>query len=70
MDQVPCLINARDLKFAVIHGEKSQMQRTNIINDFKEGYLRVVIATDVASRGLDVKDMYAILFFSFPRKTW
>jgi hypothetical protein len=52
------------MKFAVLHGDKTQAQRQNIIEDFKTSYLTCVVATDVAARGLDVKDMYLFQFFS------
>ena len=40
------------LKTAAIHGHKSQAARTKALNDFKQGKVRVLVATDLASRGL------------------
>jgi superfamily II DNA/RNA helicase len=47
------LYNALGIKhLASIHGDKSQEQRNNIIEDFRKSILRIVVATDVAARGL------------------
>lgn len=40
-----------------IHGEKMQYDRSDAMNRFKRGELRILIATDVAARGLDVSDI-------------
>ena len=40
-----------------IHGDKTQMQRENVLSRFRSGKTPVLIATDVASRGLDVDDI-------------
>jgi len=53
-------------KFAVLHGDKPQAQRDAVLKDFKDGILRIVIATDVASRGLDVKDIDYVINYDFP----
>jgi len=49
-----------------LHGDKAQMQRTKIINDFKSGKRSILVATDVAARGLDVKDVKAVINYDFP----
>ena len=48
-----------DQGFAVdcLHGDREQWQRTKIMGAFKRGDLRLMIATDVAARGLDVSDV-------------
>jgi ATP-dependent RNA helicase DDX5/DBP2 len=53
--------------FATLHGDKSQNHRNNIMEDFKQDKLLLVIATDVASRGLDVKDIETVINFSMPQ---
>jgi ATP-dependent RNA helicase DDX5/DBP2 len=52
--------------FATLHGDKAQTHRNNILEDFKGNRLRLVIATDVASRGLDVKDIDTVINFDTP----
>lgn len=51
---------------SAIHGDKSQQVRDRVISDFKEGRKNILIATDVAARGLDVKDVEAVINFDFP----
>ncbi|CAM9229241.1 unnamed protein product, partial [Phaeothamnion confervicola] len=49
-----------------IHGDKSQEERDWVLKDFKEGNTNMLIATDVAARGLDVKDIQMVINFDFP----
>ena len=42
---------------AAIHGNKSQGARTRALDDFKGGTVRVLVATDIAARGLDIKEL-------------
>jgi ATP-dependent RNA helicase RhlE len=52
-----------------LHGELSQGARTQALADFKAGRVRVLIATDVAARGIDVVDLAAVVNFDLPRST-
>ena len=54
--------------FAVdcLHGDRPQWERTKVMNAFKSGSLKMLIATDVAARGLDVKDVGAVVNFDMP----
>ena len=54
---------------AAIHGDVSQSQRTQAMDDFKAGTQPLLIATDVAARGLDVPDVSVVINFSFPLTT-
>ncbi|HEX3549368.1 MAG TPA: DEAD/DEAH box helicase [Candidatus Elarobacter sp.] len=49
-----------------IHGDRSQAQRTRALADFKRGKLRVLVATDVAARGIDVADLGHVVNFDVP----
>jgi len=57
--------------FAVdcLHGDRAQWERTKVINAFKAGTLRVLTATDVAARGLDVKDVGVVINYDMPGGT-
>jgi len=50
-----------------IHGDKPQNLRQKIINDFKKNYIKILVATDVASRGIDVKDIKHVINYDFPQ---
>jgi ATP-dependent RNA helicase RhlE len=49
-----------------IHGDRSQAQRTRALADLKRGKLRVLVATDVAARGIDVADLGHVVNFDVP----
>merc|ERR1711862_908690 len=49
-----------------IHGDKKQEERDWVLKEFKEGKSPILIATDVASRGLDVKDIKYVINYDFP----
>ncbi|XP_058032239.1 probable ATP-dependent RNA helicase DDX43 [Ahaetulla prasina] len=50
-----------------LHGNREQCDREQALDDFKKGKVRVLIATDLASRGLDVHDITHVFNFDFPR---
>lgn len=54
------------LKTAAIHGNKTQAARTRALTDFKQGKVRVLVATDVASRGLDIDQLPHVVNFELP----
>jgi ATP-dependent RNA helicase RhlE len=54
------------LKTAAIHGNKTQAARTRALNDFKQGRVRILVATDVASRGLDIDQLPYVVNFDLP----
>ncbi len=54
------------LKTAAIHGNKSQAARTRALRDFKQNKVRVLVATDVASRGLDIDQLPHVINFELP----
>jgi len=52
-----------------LHGELSQGARTQALADLKAGRLQVLIATDVAARGIDISELHAVVNFDLPRST-
>jgi ATP-dependent RNA helicase RhlE len=54
------------LKSTAIHGNKTQAARTRALQDFKQGKVRVLVATDVASRGLDIDQLPHVVNFELP----
>jgi len=51
---------------AVIHGNKSQNARQRALNDFREGAVRILVATDIAARGIDVPGISHVVNFDLP----
>jgi ATP-dependent RNA helicase RhlE len=49
-----------------IHGDRSQAQRTRALEDFKRGKYRILVATDIASRGIDIVDLGHVVNFDVP----
>ncbi|MDR2316751.1 MAG: DEAD/DEAH box helicase, partial [Pseudomonas sp.] len=58
---------AKDLKAFVLHGEKDQKDRKLAIERFKQGSSKVLVATDVAARGLDIDGLDLVINFDMPR---
>ena len=56
----------RGIRAAVIHGNKSQGQRQRALEQFKNNQISVLLATDVASRGLDIPDVSHVINFDMP----
>ena len=56
-----------DFKTAALHGDMSQGSRTKTINRFKRNEIKVLVATDLASRGIDVKDITHVFNYDMPR---
>ncbi|KAL5552276.1 hypothetical protein UlMin_002452 [Ulmus minor] len=56
-------------KVVSIHGDKAQRDRTNALSLFKNGSCPLMIATDVAARGLDIPDVEVVINYSFPLTT-
>uniref|UniRef100_A0A672T7L5 RNA helicase n=1 Tax=Sinocyclocheilus grahami TaxID=75366 RepID=A0A672T7L5_SINGR len=52
-----------------IHGDKSQQERDWVLNEFKYGKAPILIATDVASRGLDVEDIKFVINYDYPNNS-
>ena len=52
---------------AVIHGDRSQSQRNNALNGFQEGRYQILVATDIASRGLHVDDVAHVINYDLPK---
>ncbi|OAI18043.1 ATP-dependent RNA helicase RhlE [Methylomonas lenta] len=62
-------LNASEIKAAAIHGNKSQGARTSALAGFKAGEIRVLVATDVAARGIDIALLPHVVNFELPRSS-
>ncbi|HEX7154638.1 MAG TPA: DEAD/DEAH box helicase [Thermoanaerobaculia bacterium] len=59
-------LEQRHVKVARIHGNRSQVQRTDALNGFKSGKYRILVATDIAARGIDVEALSHVVNFDVP----
>jgi superfamily II DNA/RNA helicase len=60
-------LNRNGIKAGAFHGEFSQGARTEVLGDFKAGRLQVLVATDVAARGIDIARLPAVVNYDLPR---
>ena len=66
-DRLTRQLRNRGRDVAVIHGDRSQGQRERALSDFKRGRVGVLVATDIASRGIDVDDITHVVNYDVPR---
>ena len=59
-------LNKRGISAAAIHGNKSQTARVQALNDFKAGRVRVLVATDIAARGIDIDQLPCVFNYNQP----
>ena len=68
-DEVANELNLSGLKTSVIHGDKTSGVRTRALSAFKEGRIRVLVATDIAARGLDIPNLAVVMNYDIPHVT-
>ncbi len=66
-DQLERLLSKKGIKAASIHGDRDQNERTRALNDFKNGKVPIIVATDVLARGIDIADVSLIINYDVPR---
>ncbi len=65
-DKLVTFLNASGLRSAAIHGNKSQNARTRALSDFKSGRVTVMVATDIAARGIDIEQLPIVINYDLP----
>ena len=66
-DRIARRLNGNGLSAEAIHGNKSQNQRTRALEGFRAGNTDILVATDVAARGIDIPDVALVLNFDLPQ---
>lgn len=66
-DRIAKKLNKVEIAADQIHGNKSQNYRIHALNRFKEGSVRVLVATDVAARGIDINDVGVVINYQLPK---
>lgn len=67
-DRIAKNLGRKKIKSSAIHGNKSQNQRQRVLNDFKTGALRVLVATDIAARGIDIDKLRYVINYDIPNE--
>lgn len=65
-NRLALFLNNENITAAAIHGNKSQGARTRALADFKSGDIRVLVATDIAARGIDIPQLPQVVNFELP----
>ncbi len=66
VEKLTKVLNDKGLKADSIHGNKTQGRRQKALDMFKKGITRVLVATDVAARGLDISNVSHVINFELP----
>jgi len=67
-NKVTTMLIKNDIKAVAIHGNKSQNQRNKAMHDFKSGISQVMVATDIAARGIDIEDISHVINYDLPNE--
>ncbi len=67
-DRIRGQLTRRKIAVEAIHGDRSQNARTNALKGFRTGRVRVLVATDIAARGIDVDDVSHVINFDLPNE--
>jgi ATP-dependent RNA helicase RhlE len=67
-DRIAKDLTKQGFKTAAIHGDKSQNARQNALNDFKNGVIRTLVATDIAARGIDIDNLSHVINYEIPNQ--
>lgn len=67
VDELSEMLVSAGFKAAGLHGDMKQQSRTQVLNAFKAGRINILIATDVAARGIDVDDIDAVFNYDIPQ---
>ncbi|MFQ5646496.1 MAG: DEAD/DEAH box helicase [bacterium] len=67
-DKVSALLNRNNVRSDAIHGNKSQNQRTRTLKQFKSGKSQVLVATDIAARGIDIENISHVINYDLPNE--
>ncbi|HKK39148.1 MAG TPA: DEAD/DEAH box helicase [Cryomorphaceae bacterium] len=68
-DRIVKDLRRKNIDSAAIHGDKSQGQRQRALSDFKDGKLRMLVATDIAARGIDIDKLRYVINYDIPNES-
>jgi len=65
-DKITRNLKSQNIRAAAIHGDKGQNQRQKVLQQFKNGEIRVLVATDIAARGIDIDKLKYVINYDIP----
>ncbi len=65
-DNISKTLRHKGMRCEALHGDKSQCQRQRALDDFKSGKSRIMVATDIAARGIDIKELGMVINYDIP----
>jgi len=65
-DNIGKMLNRAGIPCDIIHGDKNQIQRQRALGDFKSGKIKILVATDIAARGIDINQLDIVLNYDMP----
>jgi len=68
-DRISKILKKENISSAAIHGDKAQNQRQKALANFKEGSIRVLVATDIAARGIDIDKLKYVINYDIPNES-
>ena len=68
-DRIVRNLRKKDINSAAIHGDKSQNQRQRALKEFKQGKVNILVATDIAARGIDIDKLRHVLNYDIPNES-
>lgn len=69
VDSIAHFVNGFGVRCGAIHGDKSQTERDNVLRAFRAGRANILVATDVAARGLDVEGIKFVINYDYPKNS-
>ena len=67
-DKIVRNLKKKNINCAAIHGDRNQNQRQRALKDFKEGKIKVLVATDIAARGIDINKLRYVINYDIPNE--
>jgi ATP-dependent RNA helicase RhlE len=67
-DKIVRNLKKKNINCAAIHGDRNQNQRQRALKDFKEGKIRILVATDIAARGIDISKLRYVINYDIPNE--
>ncbi|MDP9018185.1 MAG: DEAD/DEAH box helicase [Candidatus Eremiobacteraeota bacterium] len=65
-NRLAAALEKQNISVSLMHGDRTQAERTRALEDFKQGKFRILVATDIASRGIDIEELSHVINYDVP----